>query len=48
MKGAKKLSKIAIVGGGLAGLVNAILLSRKGFEVSLFEKKQYLTKYYLF
>ncbi|MFT6216860.1 MAG: flavin-dependent dehydrogenase [Roseivirga sp.] len=41
MKGAKKLSKIAIVGGGLAGLVNAILLSRKGFEVSLFEKKQY-------
>jgi menaquinone-9 beta-reductase len=33
--------KVAIIGGGLAGLVNAILLSNKGFEVSLYEKKQY-------
>ncbi|MFT7380205.1 MAG: flavin-dependent dehydrogenase [Roseivirga sp.] len=33
--------KVAIIGGGLAGLVNAILLSSKGFEVSLYEKKQY-------
>lgn len=41
MKGARDLNKIAVVGGGLAGLVNAILLSRNGFEVTLFEKKQY-------
>ena len=33
--------KIAIVGGGLAGLANAILLARNGAEVTLFEKKQY-------
>tara|TARA_R110000822_G_scaffold41861_6_gene114371 strand:+ start:1649 stop:2764 length:1116 start_codon:yes stop_codon:yes gene_type:complete len=35
------LKKIAIIGGGLAGLVSAIRLSRIGFEVVLFEKKQY-------
>lgn len=33
--------KIIIVGGGLAGLVNAILLARKGLRVSLLEKKTY-------
>lgn len=33
--------KIAIIGGGLAGLVNAILLSSKGFDINLYEKKQY-------
>lgn len=32
---------IIIVGGGLAGLVNAILLARSGFEVALFEKNSY-------
>ncbi|MFY0650913.1 MAG: NAD(P)/FAD-dependent oxidoreductase [Cyclobacteriaceae bacterium] len=32
---------VAIVGGGLAGLVNAILLARHGFSVKLFEKKEY-------
>ena len=35
------MKKIAIVGGGLAGLTSAILLSRKGFEVTLFEEKKY-------
>jgi flavin-dependent dehydrogenase len=35
------LNTIAIIGGGLAGLVNAILLRRKGFDISLFEKKQF-------
>ena len=33
--------KIIIIGGGLAGLVNAILLARKGLNVSLLEKKSY-------
>ncbi len=32
---------IAIIGGGLAGLVNSILLSRAGLKVVLFEKNQY-------
>ncbi|CAN5134294.1 NAD(P)/FAD-dependent oxidoreductase [soil metagenome] len=32
---------ILIVGGGLAGLTNALLLSRKGYKVLLVEKKQY-------
>lgn len=35
------MTDIAIVGGGLAGLINAILLVRKGFSVVLFEKKNY-------
>jgi flavin-dependent dehydrogenase len=33
------LKQIVIIGGGLAGLVNAILLSRKGLNVRLYEKK---------
>lgn len=33
--------RIIIVGGGLAGLINAILLARKGLTVRLLEKKQY-------
>lgn len=33
--------KITIIGGGLAGLVNAILLARNGVSVTLFEKKAY-------
>ncbi len=32
---------IAIIGGGLAGLVNAIVLSKTGFEVTLIERKKY-------
>jgi flavin-dependent dehydrogenase len=32
---------IAVVGGGLAGLITAIRLSRKGYAVVLFEKKAY-------
>lgn len=33
--------KVIVIGGGLAGLVNAILLARKGLNVSLLEKKSY-------
>ncbi len=32
---------IAIIGGGLAGLVNSILLKKSGFNVILFEEKSY-------
>ena len=32
---------VAIIGGGLAGLINSILLSREGFSVILFEAKKY-------
>jgi len=32
---------VAVVGGGLAGLVNAILLRRRNFSVILFEEKSY-------
>ena len=35
------MKKIGLIGGGLAGLVSAILLARKGFEVTLFEEKKY-------
>ncbi len=35
------MKDIAIVGGGLGGLVSAILLARKGLSVVLYEKKQY-------
>jgi flavin-dependent dehydrogenase len=34
-------NKVAIVGGGLAGLISAILLQKKGWAVTLFEKKQF-------
>ncbi len=33
--------QVVIVGGGLAGLLNAILLARTGIKVALVEKKQY-------
>ncbi|TAH25244.1 MAG: NAD(P)/FAD-dependent oxidoreductase [Cytophagales bacterium] len=36
-----KIYDCAIIGGGLAGLSLAILLSRKGYKVILFEKKKY-------
>lgn len=36
-----ELKKIGVVGGGLAGLISAILLNRNGFSVTLFEKKTY-------
>lgn len=32
---------VIVIGGGLAGLVNSILLSRNGLHVALFEKKTY-------
>jgi len=35
------LKDITIIGGGLAGLINAIVLAKKGFQVLLIEKKQY-------
>lgn len=35
------MKQITIIGGGLAGLVSSILLTQKGFEVTLYEKKQY-------
>ena len=30
---------VLIIGGGLAGLTNAILLQKNGYQVSVFEKK---------
>lgn len=33
--------KIIVIGGGLAGLISAILLQEGGFEVTVFEKKRY-------
>lgn len=33
--------KVIIIGGGLSGLTCSILLQKAGFEVTLFEKKQY-------
>lgn len=35
------MKNVGIIGGGLAGLISAILLSRKGFSVTLFEEKKY-------
>lgn len=35
------MTDVAIIGGGLAGLINAILLSRSGLSVVLFEKRNY-------
>ncbi|OEK02739.1 FAD-dependent oxidoreductase [Roseivirga sp. 4D4] len=35
------MKEITVIGGGLAGLVSSILLQRKGYNVSLYEKKQY-------
>lgn len=32
---------VAIIGGGLSGLVNSILLKKEGFSVILFEEKEY-------
>ncbi|MFZ3589168.1 phytoene desaturase family protein [Bacillus sp. DJP31] len=34
--------KIAIVGGGIGGLISALLLSKKGYEVEIFEAKKQL------
>lgn len=35
------MTDVAIIGGGLSGLINAILLARRGWNVVLFEKKDY-------
>ncbi|MDE0471400.1 MAG: NAD(P)/FAD-dependent oxidoreductase [Ekhidna sp.] len=35
------MKRIVVIGGGLAGLISAILLVRKGFSVILFEEKSY-------
>lgn len=34
-------NQISVIGGGLAGLISAILLARKGFRLVLYEKKKY-------
>lgn len=34
--------RIAVLGGGVAGLVAAVTLARRGFRVTLFEKNEYL------
>lgn len=39
--GSNSKNDVSVVGGGLAGLISAILLVREGWSVSLFEKKQY-------
>lgn len=41
MKDNSHMIDVAIVGGGLSGLINAILLSRSGLKVTLFEKQAY-------
>ena len=35
------MRKVAVIGGGLAGLISSILLARKGIQVTLIEKKEY-------
>ena len=35
------MAEVIVIGGGLAGLINSILLKRAGFEVKLFEEKEY-------
>lgn len=35
------MKDVVIIGGGLSGLINAILLSRKNLSVTLFERKKY-------
>ena len=35
------MKQIIVIGGGLGGLISSILLSRKDFQVTLFEKKRY-------
>ena len=40
-KGVIVLKEVAVIGGGLAGLVSAILLNRSGLNVCLAEKKKY-------
>lgn len=38
----KTSKKIAVIGGGLAGVSSAIYLAERGFEVKIFEKEKYL------
>lgn len=38
----EKKRKIAIIGGGGAGLISALLLSKQGYEVEIIEKNEYL------
>ncbi|NVK86189.1 MAG: FAD-binding protein, partial [Cytophagia bacterium] len=35
------MKKIIVIGGGLAGLISSIELSKAGFSVALFEKKKF-------
>ena len=38
------MKKIAVVGAGLAGSLQAILMAKKGYEVSVFERRTDLRK----
>ena len=38
----KKIKNISIIGGGISGCVSAFLLSKKGYNISLFEQKNFL------
>ena len=38
------MKKIAVVGAGLAGSLQAILMAKKGYEVSVFERRPDLRK----
>ena len=42
VKNEKKTKNISIIGGGISGCVSAFLLSRKGYRVNLFERKNFL------
>jgi kynurenine 3-monooxygenase len=43
-KNYKKMKKVAVVGAGLAGSLQAILMAKKGYEVSVFERRTDLRK----
>ena len=42
VKPAKKVKKVAVIGGGLGGMESAILLAKRGHEVTLYEKSNSL------
>ncbi|MGL4952894.1 MAG: phytoene desaturase family protein [Culicoidibacterales bacterium] len=37
-----KKSHVAIIGGGIAGMMSALILEKKGYDVTIFEKKEQL------
>ena len=42
VKPAKKVKKVAVIGGGIGGMESAILLAKRGHEVTLYEKSNSL------